>query len=169
MSEGATRSMKSSWPGAQVGEAHGGVDDRLVDDALEMDLSLVPVGREALEHDAVLRDPLDELNGPEHTGLAPNLSPAASAALGETIMPARSVSTASSGANGAARLMRTVCGSTASTLDTTASSPRRFEPFMFLWRSRLYLTAAASIFSPSWKVTPWRSLTSSDLLSADHL
>jgi hypothetical protein len=87
--------------------------------------------------------------GPEHTGLAPNFSPAASAALGDTIMPARSVSTASSGANGAARLMRTVEASTASTLDTTASSPRRLDPFMFLWRSRLYLTAAASSFSPS--------------------
>src|SRR5688572_1305734 len=108
------------------------------------------------------------LNGPEHTGLAPNLSPAASAALGDTIIPARSVSTASRGANGAARLMRTVDASTASTLDTTASSPRRFEPFMSLWRSRLYFTACASNFSPSWKVTPLRSLTISDLLSFDH-
>src|SRR5258708_14432613 len=32
-------------------------------------------------------------NGPEHTGFAPNLSPAASAAFGDTIMPARSLST----------------------------------------------------------------------------
>src|SRR5678815_4161585 len=80
------------------------------------------------------------LNGPEHTGLAPNLSPAASAALGDTIMPARSVSTVSSGANGAVRLMRTVEASTTSTLDTTESSPRRFEPAMLRWRSRLYLT-----------------------------
>ena len=109
-----------------------------------------------------------KLNGPEHTGLAPNLSPAACAALGETIMPARSVSTASSGANGAERLSRTVCASTTSTLVTGASSPRRFEPCMVLWRSMLNFTAAASSFSPSWKVTPWRSLMVSALWSADH-
>ena len=48
------------------------------------------------------------LNGPEQTGLAPNFSPAACAALGETIMPARSASCASSGENGADRLSRTV-------------------------------------------------------------
>ena len=107
-------------------------------------------------------------NGPEHTGLAPNFSPAASAAFGETIMPARSVSTASSGAKGAARLILTVALSGASTELTTASSPLRFEPGMFLCRSRLYFTAAASSFSPSWKVTPLRSLTVSALLSADH-
>ena len=41
------------------------------------------------------------LNGPEHTGLVPKFSPAAFAALGDTIMPARSVSIASSGENGA--------------------------------------------------------------------
>jgi hypothetical protein len=35
--------------------------------------------------------------------------------------------------------MRTVEGSTTSTLVTTASSPRRFEPFMFLWRSEVVL------------------------------
>ena len=65
------------------------------------------------------------LNGPEHTGFAPNLSPAACAALGDTIMPARSASCASSGENGADRLSRAVIGSTTSTLVTSASSPRR--------------------------------------------
>ena len=55
-------------------------------------------------------------NGPEHTGFAPNLSPAACAALGDTIMPARSASCASSGEKGADRLRRTVTGSTTSTL-----------------------------------------------------
>jgi len=53
-------------------------------------------------------------------------------------------------------------------LVTGASSPRRFEPAMFLWRSRLNLTAAASSFSPSWKVTPGRILRVSALLSPDH-
>src|SRR6266567_7642067 len=107
-------------------------------------------------------------NGPEHTGLAPNLSPSACAALGETIMPARSASCASNGENGADRFRRTVAASITSTVDTGASSPRRFEPAMVLCRSMLYLTAAASNFSPSWKVTPWRSLRVSALLSADH-
>ena len=84
-----------------------------------------------------------------HTGLAPNLSPSACAALGDTIIPARSASCANSGANGADRLRRTVIGSTTSTDATGASSPRRLEPAMFLWRSMLNFTAAASNFSPS--------------------
>ncbi len=106
--------------------------------------------------------------GPEHTGFAPNLSPASCAALGETIIPARSASWARSGANGADRLSRTVIGSTTSTVVTGASSPRRFEPCIVLWRSMLYLTAAASSFSPSWNVTPGRIFSVSALLSADH-
>ena len=32
----------------------------------------------------------------------------------------------------------------------------------------LYFTAAASNFSPSWKITPVRSFNVSALLSADH-
>ena len=39
---------------------------------------------------------------------------------------------------------------------------------MFLWRSMLNLTAAASSFSPSWKVTPGRTLIVSALPSGDH-
>ena len=89
------------------------------------------------------------LNGPEHTGLVPKFAPPACAAFGETIIPARSASTDSSGAKGAVRLSRTVAPSTTSTLATGRSSPLRLEPAMFLWRSRLNLTAAASIFSPS--------------------
>ncbi len=107
-------------------------------------------------------------NGPEHTGLAPNLSPAACAALGDTIIPDRSASAAKSGANGADRLRRTVIGSTTSTLVTGASSPRRWLPAVVLWRSMLNLTAAASSFSPSWNVTPGRTLIVSALLSGDH-
>ena len=60
------------------------------------------------------------LNGPVHTGLAPKFAPAACAAFGETIMPARSASTASNGENGAARFSRTVFASTTSTLVTGA-------------------------------------------------
>ena len=108
------------------------------------------------------------LNGPEHTGAVPKFAPPALAALGETIMPARSASAASSGANGALRLSRTVSGSTTSTEVTGRSSPLRFEPCMVLWRSMLNFTASASNFSPSWKVTPLRSLSVSDLLSAAH-
>src|SRR5437762_2976197 len=42
------------------------------------------------------------LKGPAQTGFAPNLSPSACAALGDTIMPARSASCASSGEHDAA-------------------------------------------------------------------
>ena len=45
----------------QVGQAHGGVRDRRVDDLVEVDRVLVPVVRVALQHDAVLRHALDEL------------------------------------------------------------------------------------------------------------
>ncbi len=65
------------------------------------------------------------LNGPAHTGAVANLSPSACAALGETIMPARSVNCASKGANGVLRLIFTVSGSTTSTLSMAAISPRR--------------------------------------------
>ena len=68
------------------------------------------------------------LYGPEHTGLLPKLAPAACAALGDTIMPARSASAASSGEKGALRLSLTVSGSTTSTLASGASSPRRLDP-----------------------------------------
>jgi hypothetical protein len=100
--------------------------------------------------------------------LVPKLAPPACAALGETIMPARSASAASTGENGAARLRRTVVGSTTSTLATGRSSPLRFDPAMVLCRSMLNFTAAASNFSPSWKVTSLRSLIVSTLLSALH-
>ncbi len=108
------------------------------------------------------------LKGPEHTGWLLKFSPDALAALGETIIPARSASAASNGENGASRLSRTVPGSTTSTLATGFSSPLRLEPFIVLWRSMLYFTASASKRSPSWKVTPWRSLMVSALLSDDH-
>src|SRR5487761_2437772 len=108
------------------------------------------------------------LHGLAQTGLLLHLSPSAWAPLGATIMPARSASWASSGANGAERLRRTVDGSTTSTLETGASSPRRFDPGIVLWRSMLYLTAAASIVSPSWNLTPLLSLIVSALPAADH-
>jgi hypothetical protein len=79
-----------------------------------VDIVLVPVVGELLDHDAVLLHPLDELVGPAHTGLRPNLSPASLAALGDTIMPARSVSCAISGENGLFRCSLMVSGSTTS-------------------------------------------------------
>ena len=74
-------------------------------------------------------------------------------------MPARSVSCASSGAKGAVRLSRTVVR-----IDDVDAVDRRdlaacgSSPACSRWRSRLNFTAAASIFSPSWNLTPWRSL-----------
>src|SRR5205823_4363952 len=46
--------------GFEIGEPHRGIHDRQVHDLLEMDLRLVPVIRITLEHNAVLRDALDE-------------------------------------------------------------------------------------------------------------
>ena len=95
------------------------------------------------------------------------MSPAASVALGAIIMPARSVSWASSGENGALRLSLMVSGSTTSTESTTLISERRNEPFMVRWRSRLYLAAAASNGSPLWNFTPGRSFIVTVLPSAE--
>jgi hypothetical protein len=103
--------------GAQVREAHRRIDDRRVDDPVEVDPALVPIVRKRSSTIRSCAIRSTKRNGPEHTGFVPNFSPAASAAFGDTIIPARSVSTASSGANGEARLMRTVEGSTTSTLD----------------------------------------------------
>ena len=98
------------------------------------------------------------LKGPAQTGLRPNLSPASFAALGLRIMPARSASWAISGENGFLSSSRTVVASATSTLSTAASSGLRNEPCMVMCRSRLALTASASIASPSWNLTPGRSL-----------
>jgi hypothetical protein len=49
--------------GAQVGQPHRRVRDRRVDDLVEVDRALVPVVGVALQHDAVLRHALDELEG----------------------------------------------------------------------------------------------------------
>ena len=87
--------------------------------------------------------------GPAHTGLLPNWSPSACAALGETMMPARSANCASSGENGVAMSMRTVSGSTASTLLIALISLLRRLSGRVSARSRLNLTAAASNGSPS--------------------
>ena len=107
--------------GFEVGEPHGGIDDRQIDDAVDMDIVLVPVIGEFLDHDAVLLHALDEFVGAGANGFSPNLSPASFAALGETIMPARSVSCAISGENGAFRLRRIVSGSTTSTVSIAPS------------------------------------------------
>ena len=99
----------------QIGEPHRGIDDRQIHDAVDMDVVLVPVVGELLEHDAVLLHALDEIVGPAQTGCSPNLSPASFAAFGETIMPARSVSCAISGENGVFNTSLMVRGSTTST------------------------------------------------------
>ena len=145
--------MKSSCPRAQVGEAHAGIDDGQVDDAIEVDRAFVPVVLIALEHDAVLRHALDEFERPRahrfraelvagrlrrlgrdhHAGAAGEYGEERRERRGE-VEPHR------------LRIHRVYAGH-------RASSPRRFDPCMVLCRSRLNFTAAASSFSPSWNVT----------------
>jgi len=48
----------------QIGEAHAGIGNREIGDALEAVAVLVPVIGEFLEHDAVLDHALDEFIGP---------------------------------------------------------------------------------------------------------
>ena len=95
-------------------------------------------------------------------------SPAASTTLRETIMPARSTSSDSSGENGVVRLKRTVDGSTTSTLATGASSPLRAE--------RIGGAVAVDVpldrrrrrrAMPSWYLTSLRSVKVTCLPSAE--
>ena len=77
---------------------------------------------------------------------------------GASIMPARSDRVASNGASGCLRLIVTVIGSSTVTLSTAVSSLLRLESGSVIERSMFALTASASNFEPSWKVTPSRSL-----------
>ena len=101
--------------------------------------------------------------GPAQTGCSPKSLPAASAALGETIMPDRSVSCARNGEEACFSTTFTVIGSTTSTWSMALSSDRRKLPCIVACRSSEYLTAAASIFSPSWNSTPGRSFITSSV------
>ena len=82
-------------------------------------------------------------------------------------MPARSVSWAISGENGAFNTSLMVRGSTTSTWSTAASSGLRNEPGMVRWRSSENFAASASNGSPSWNLTPGRSLIVTSLPSAE--
>ncbi|CUI83733.1 Uncharacterised protein [Achromobacter xylosoxidans] len=111
------------------------------------------------------------LYGPEQIGLRPTEATSASANdLGDSIMPARSDSCASSVASGCLRVSTSVAASGASTFSTEASSPLRRLSGSVMARSRLALAAAASNLLPSWNSASSRSLKVSTLLSGlnDH-
>ena len=167
MSVASMRSAMSRPPDLRLASRTAGIDDRQIDDAVDVDVVLVPVVGEFLDHDAVLLHALDETVWSAQTRRSPNLSPASLAACGATIMPARSVSCAISGAYGVLRTMRMVSGSTMSTWSIDATSALRVEPGMVRWRSSEYLAASASNGSPSWNLTPGRSLIVTVFPSAD--
>ena len=73
-------------------------------------------------------------------------------------MPARSVSCAISGENGALSSSRIVSGSATSTLSICDSSALRLEASIVMCRSSVNFTASASNGSPSWNFTFGRSL-----------
>ena len=108
------------------------------------------------------------LNGPEQTRCKPKFSPAASAALGDTIMPAPVASWASNGAKGADSKIFAVCSSITSTPAIARISLLRADPGIVRCRSILYFNAAASKGSPSWNLTFGRSLMTSPFLSSVH-
>ena len=95
-------------------------------------------------------------------------SPPFLAAAGETIMPARSLKTASIGTKGSLRSSRTWVLSRASTLVIEESSPLRLESFIVCMRSMLNFTASASKGVPSWKVTSSRRVRVRLLSSSAH-
>ena len=81
-------------------------------------------------------------------------------------MPARSVSCDRNAPDGDFSTTRTVSGSTTSTWSIALISLRRKLPCIVRSRSSVYLTAAASNFSPSWNNTLGRRWISSVFGSA---
>ena len=83
-------------------------------------------------------------------------------AVGEIIMPERSLKVASSAALGAFRSNFTVLSSTTSTsLTDDISAARKDFVFGSIMRSKFALTAAALKSVPSWNLTPLRSVKTS--------
>src|SRR5438046_9352897 len=122
MSDGATRSMTSNWPERRLAR-------RTVESTIGVNATLskwtLALFQYAGWRSRTIRSwatRSTNLNGPEHTGLAPKFAPSAFAAFGETIIPARSASAARIGVNGADRLSLTLVGSTTSTLATGRSA-----------------------------------------------
>src|SRR5579884_2295219 len=102
---------------------------------------------------------------PALTGALPRFaSPIFFTAVGERIIPARSLRFASSGANGFLRLNCTCVGSTACTV---ASSLARGDDELVNIRLILNTTASALNGVPSVKVTPVRSVKTSFVLSEE--
>ena len=89
-------------------------------------------------------------------------------AAGEIIIPGRSARMRGNVAAGPLTCMRTVIGSTTSTVSTVPSSGATAEPSTVLARSMLIFTASASNGVPSWNVTPSRSLSSRAVSSSTH-
>jgi hypothetical protein len=67
---GGERTLDQVEPaGFEACEPHRGIDDRQIDDAVDVDVVLVPVVRELLDHDAILLDALDETIGTGADGM----------------------------------------------------------------------------------------------------
>ena len=81
-------------------------------------------------------------------------------AEGETIMPARSDRISRIERSAVLSLSVTVVGVVTVTDSTDARSTLMLDLASSRLRSRLNLTASASMGVPSWKVTPWRSSSS---------
>ena len=86
--------------GLQVRHPDRGVRQGAVHDAIEMVVGLSQYRGKRFNTMLSWATRLSNSYGPAQTGCAPKLAPAASAALGETIIPARSASMLKSGANG---------------------------------------------------------------------
>ena len=103
---------------------------------------------------------LTKTHGPAPTGLRSNSAPAACAAFGDTIMPARSERIAGSAVSGLLSFTVTCNGPVTATDAMLDTSALMFDRWSERLRSRLNFTASASSGVPSWKVTlGWISST----------
>jgi len=159
MSVASMRSAMSSPPDLRLASRTGGVDDRQIDDAVDMDVGLVPVVREFLDHDAVLLHALDELVGPGADRLK---SEAVACLLGGLGGEHHAGAVGELGdQRRVRRLERDPDGERIDHLEHgrfAAISGLRNEPGKLRWRSSEDFAASASSFSPSWNLTFGRSL-----------
>ena len=87
--------------GPEIGEPYGRVRNWQIDDAVELDLVLVPVIAEALQDNAVLRDTFEKFERTCANRMGAEIFARCQRRLGDITIPARSVSCARRGANGA--------------------------------------------------------------------
>ena len=167
-SVGSSRSMMSRSPDRRLASRTVEFGDGQVGDLVEAVGRLVPVVREPLQHDPVVLDALDELVGARANGLGAGITPARGGRLGRE-HHARAVRELRQHGHVGLRQVQ-LHGERVDDLDACDRGDLALAAGFgsVLARSMLNFTASALKGSPSWNLTPSRSLNVSDFVSAPH-